>query len=361
MFVPPRPPYAVRGHGPYVYDADDRRILDLNNNYTSLIHGHARREIVDAATEAIAAGSCFSIPTEFEIALAERLAARMPDAPKWRFANSGSEAVMTAIRLARAATGRDAILRFDGCYHGSYDAVLPPASPGVTAGTAADVVLVPVGDERALLAALDEHGDRLACVVFDAMPNRAGLQPADPEFVALLRRETTARGILLVQDEVITFRIARGGIHSLYAITPDLITLGKVIGGGFPIGAVGGRAELMDLFDPRRSDAVTHPGTFSANPVSLRAGIAALELLTDAEIDRINSLGDRLRRELAAQGWHVTGQGSLCRVHVDDPAVLWWQLYERGLMIAANGLACLSTAIDDDHLPLALEAFGACR
>lgn len=361
VFVPPRPPYAVRGAGPFLYDADGRELLDLNNNYTSLIHGHARAEVVEAAVAAVRDGSCYSLPTEHEAVLAELLAERIPAAPKWRFANSGTEAVMIAIRLARAVTGRDGVLRFNGCYHGSYDAAMPPQARGVPAGVAADITSVPVGDADALREALDAKGDGLACVLHDAMPNRAGLVPAERAFVELLREETERRGIVLIQDEVITFRMARGGIQSLYGIRPDVTTLGKVIGGGFPIGAIGGRAELMDAFDPRREPTLVHAGTFSANPVSLRAGIAALELLTRAELERMNALGDRLRKALSEQGWKVTGQGSLARVHVEDPSVLWWHLYEEGVAISANGLTCLSTAVDESHVETAIAAFGAVR
>ena len=182
------------------------------------------------------------------------------------------------------------------------------------------------------------------------MPNRAGLRPASEDYVALLRRETERRGILLILDEVLTFRVARGGLHSLYGIRPDLVTLGKLIGGGLPVGAVGGREDVMAHFDPRRIDAVGHGGTFSANPVSLRAGLAALEAWDDAAIERLNALGDHLRETLAGQGWSVTGRGSLLRVHVPDSPALWWRLYRAGVLIAVNGLACLSTPMDEDTL-----------
>jgi len=357
VFVPPRPPYAARGEGCTLVDADGHRVLDLQNNYTSLVHGHAHPVLVAAATAALRDGSCFGLPTEHEVALAEHLAGRLPAAPRWRFTNSGTEAVMLAIRLARAATGRSGVLRFQGAYHGSADAALQPPARGVPPGVEADVVTVPVGDGPALEAALDRHGDRLACVLFDAMPNRAGLVPAEAAFVALLRRETARRGIVLVQDEVITLRVAHGGIQSTYGLVPDLTTAGKVIGGGLPIGAVGGRAELMDLFDPRRPDPLAHPGTFSANPVSLRTGLASLELLTAEEIDRINGLGDALRAGLRERGWAVTGSGSLARVHVADPTALWWRLYDAGVLIAPNGLLCLSTPMDAATIDRALAAF----
>jgi len=226
---------------------------------------------------------------------------------------------------------------------------------------AQQIISVPVGDGAALRAALEADGERIACVLFDAMPNRAGLRPADPDFVGMLRAETARRGILLILDEVITFRIAYGGIQSLYDLEPDISTLGKLIGGGFPVGAVGGRADLMDLFDPRRPAHVVHGGTFSANPVTMRAGIVALDLLTEQEIARINALGDRLRETLTGHGYKVTGRGSLLRIHVDDPAGLWWRLYRQGVLIAANGLACTSTALDDQTLDRAIAGFARVR
>jgi glutamate-1-semialdehyde 2,1-aminomutase len=297
------------------------------------------------------------MPTAAEVEFAEHLGERVPAVDRWRFTNSGSEAVMMAVRVARAATGRDAVLHFEGCYHGSYDGILDPGDPGVSIGVASDTVCVPIGDSAALLAALDEHGDRLACVVFDAMPGRAGMVPASPDYVALLRGETARRGILLIHDEVITFRLAHAGLHSTYGLEPDLLALGKVIGGGFPVGAVGGRADVLEQFDPRRDRPVGHGGTFSANPVTLRAGLAALELLDEPAIERLNEMGDALRERLRAQGWDVTGSGSLLRVHADDHVSLWWRLYEEGLLIGANGLASMSTPMDDDTVGLVARAF----
>jgi glutamate-1-semialdehyde 2,1-aminomutase len=357
VFVPPRPPYAVRGEGCELIDADGRRVLDLLNNYTALVHGHARAEVVEAAVDAVRGGSCFGLPTEHEIELAERLRARIPSVAKWRFTNSGSEAVMMAIRLARAATGRSAILRFQGAYHGSYDAAMQPPARGVPASVEGEIVTVGIGDRDGLQAALAEHGPRLACVLFDAMPNRAGLRPAAPEFVSVLREQTRRHGVLLVMDEVITLRLVFGGLQERYGIEPDITTVGKVIGGGFPIGGVGGREELMSLFDPRRPDAIGHGGTFNANPVSMRAGAVSLDLLTAEEIARINALGERLREGLARRGWDVSGQGSLLQVRASDQQTLWWSLYEEGVLIAANGLICTSTAMDETSIERALDAF----
>ena len=357
VFVPPHPPYAVRGEGCEIVDADGARVLDFLNNYTALVHGHARPEVVQAAILAVQDGSCFGLPTEHEIALGERLHDRVPAAAKWRFANSGSEAVMMAIRLARGATGRSGVVRFQGAYHGSYDAAVQPPMRGVPPSVAGEIITLPTEDSEALTRVLERHADQLACVLFDAMPNRAGLRPASQEFVARLREETRRHDVLLVQDEVITLRLARGGIHSTYGIEPDIITVGKVIGGGFPIGGLGGREELMALFDPRRADPVVHSGTFSANPVSMRAGAVSLDLLTDERIRQINALGDRLALALAERGWEVSGQGSLLQVRVPDQKRLWWALYREGLLIANNGLMCVSTAMGDAELTRALTAF----
>lgn len=357
LFVAPHPPYAASGRRCWVVDVDGHEVIDFNSNYTALIHGYQRAEIVAAVNQAIAQGTCFCLPTVHEVHLAERLAARIPAAPKWRFTNSGTEAVMMAIRVARAATGRDAVLRFSGCYHGTYDGMLEVGAKGVPGAYADQVITVPVGDHAALHAALNTDGHRIACVLFDAMPNRAGLRPSDPAFVRMLRAETERHGILLVMDEVITFRVAYGGMQSLYDVRPDITTLGKVLGGGFPVGAVGGRAKVMDLFDPHRRDGVAHGGTFSANPVTMRAGCVALDLLTSDEITRINALGDRLRQSLIEQGWNATGRGSLLRLHAPDPAATWWRLYEEGVLVAPNGLTCTSTAMTAEVIDEAIAAF----
>lgn len=363
VFVPPHPPYARRGKGWRVWDVDDRLLIDLQGNYTSLVHGHAFAPAVRAASRALAEGSAFGLPTVAEVQLAEHLAGRVGWAERWRFAGSGTEAVMVAVRAARAATGRDGLLRFQGCYHGSWDAVVQPDAPGVPRTAQEDVLTLPVGDQRALLAALDEHGERLACVLLDLMPSRAGLRPADPAFVALVRRETARRGIALILDEVITLRLAVGGMEQLYDVEGDLVVLGKLIGGGLPIGAVGGRAELMEVLDPRRRDAVALGGTFSANPVSLRAGLAALEALDGEAIARINALGERLRAGLEGLGFTVSGRGSLLKVHAPDPVKLWWRLYHGSppTLIAPSGLVCVSTPMDERVIDRALAAFGRAR
>ena len=358
LYVSPSPPYAARGSGCELEDADGHRLIDLHGCYTVQVHGNAHPAIVKAATAALGEGTCFGLPTAADVRLAEHLQERQPALERLRFTNSGTEAVMMAIRGARAFTGRSGVLRFEGCYHGSYDAVVNDGARGRPSSLEAEVVTVPFGDVERFVEALDRHDGHLACVLMDLMPNRAGLVPAPADFVELVRRETEARGIVWIVDEVITFRLSYGGLQDEYDATPDLTTLGKVIGGGFPVGAFGGRLDIMSVFDPRGSDPVDHGGTFSANPVTMSAGLAALLLLDRPEIERINALGDRLRGGLRGLGYRVNGRGSLLRIvdYADMPA-LWWRLYRSGVLIAKNGLISVSTAMTDATIDAAVEKF----
>ena len=356
VFVPPDPPYAVRGEGCRVTDADGHTVIDLQANMSALVHGHGHPRVLEALTTGARELVSVGLPTESEVALAGHLVRRIAALERVRFANSGTEAVMAALRLARAYTGRPAVLRFTGCYHGAYDGVL--SSPrGVPPGLAADTVLVDYGDIAALERAVAEHGSRLACVLVDLMPNRAGLRPATPEFAAAVHAAARDAGALLVVDEVITFRLEHGGLESAYDIRPDLVTLGKAIGGGLPVGAFGGREDVMALFDPHAPDPLEHGGTFTANPPTMRAGLASLELLDAGEIARINALGDRLRAGLAALGHTVNGRGSLTRVIAGDEDALWWRLYRAGVLIGRHGLLCVSTPMDEAVIDEVLERF----
>ncbi|AIJ23955.1 aspartate aminotransferase family protein [Amycolatopsis methanolica] len=346
LFVPPHPPYAVRGEGAIVTDHTGHRVIDCNNNYTSLIHGHARPEVLEAAFEAARSGTAFGLPTASEVALAEHVRDRT-GIEQWRFCNSGTEAVLMLLRAARAYTGRELIVRFEGSYHGTGDAVVSPGAPGVVPGS---VLVLPQNDLPALRAAMRDHGDRVAAVLIDLMPNRAGLTPADPAYVAELDALTRQHGALLAVDEVITFRLHEGGLHQRYGIRPDLVSVGKVIGGGFPVGAVGGRAEVLSPFDPQTPDGVSWGGTFSANPVTMSAGLTALRLFGPAEIAELNRRGDELRSRLRDAGVAVRGSGSLLRLMAADTTKLWWSLYERGVLAGTNGLLALSTAMTPAHL-----------
>jgi glutamate-1-semialdehyde 2,1-aminomutase len=359
IFTPPVPPYAVRGSGFTLVDADGREVIDLQGNQTTLVHGNAHPAIVDAVAEAAACGTSFGLPTTAEVELAEHLVQRVDCVERVRFANSGTEAVMLALRVARAYTGRAKILRFTGAYHGTYDDVLDIGARGVPPGVWDAVVTVPFGDESAFRAAISEYSDELACVLVDLMPNRIGLVPASEAFARAVRDVTAARGILLVVDEVITFRLATGGLHSLYGLSPDLVTLGKTIGGGLPVGAYGGRADVMAVTDPRENGAVELGGTFNANPLTMCAGLTALRLLDAHAIARINRLGDMLRAALTARGYTLHGRGSLLRIAAEDPLDLWWRLYRAGVLIARGGLAAISTPMDESTIDEIVRRFEA--
>jgi glutamate-1-semialdehyde 2,1-aminomutase len=357
LFVAPHPPYARRGEGWRLIDVDGRELIDLHGDFSALVHGHAFAPVVSAAATALGEGSAFGLPSAAEVELAELLLERVGWAQRVRFTGSGTEAVMAAVRAARAATGRDMVVRFERCYHGAWDALAQPDARGVPAGARRDVATVPLGDREALCAALEEHDGRVACVLLDLMPNRAGLRPVERSFAEFVREQTRRRGVALILDEVITFRMALGGMQQQYGIEGDIVTLGKLIGGGLPVGALAGSSELMDVFDPRRSDAVAIAGTFSANPVSMRAGLATLRALDAREIERIGALGERLRVGLRERGQAVTGAGSLCKVHSADMPALWREAYREGVLIGADGLICVCTPMDEHVIDRALEAF----
>jgi glutamate-1-semialdehyde 2,1-aminomutase len=357
LFVAPQPPFAARGEGWRLTDVNGEELIDLHGNFTALVHGHAHPTVVAAAETALREGASFGLPTAAEVQLAERLAERIAWAPRWRFVGSGTEAVMAAVKAARAASGRFKVLRFERCYHGAWEALSPPGAAGVPASAYEEIVEVPYGEAEAFEQALERHAEELACVLLDLMPNRAGLRPAERPFAQLVREQTRRHGIALILDEVITFRMATGGMQTLYCIEADIVTLGKLIGGGLPIGALGGRPEWMDVFDPRREGAVAIAGTFSANPVSMRAGLATLDALDAPQIERIGALGARLREGLGRLGFDVTGAGSLAKLRCDDLPALWRALYGEGVLVGADGLMSICTAMDEQLVDRALDAF----
>jgi glutamate-1-semialdehyde 2,1-aminomutase len=389
VFMQPYPIYAARGEGCRVWDVDGNEYIDCINNFTSLIHGHAHPVLVEAARQQLALGSAFGLPTASEIDLAELLASRLPSVDQVRFANSGTEAVMMALKAARAFTGRPKIAKCEGAYHGSYDyaevSLDPkpgewgrnaPVSVAYAKGTPdnvlADVVTIPFNDAEAAVSLIREHGRELACVLVDPMPNRAGLAPADNSYLEALRRVTREIGALLIFDEVITFRLGYAGAQGLWGIDPDLTTLGKIMGGGFPVGAVAGGEDFMAVFDPRHGKpALPHGGTFSANPVTMRAGLAAMELLDDAAFAKLDALGEAVRvgideafRKTGVPGGTV-GLGSLLKIHFADrpirdyrsaylteheakrQAIFSRGLLNRGVLAAGYGLMALSTPMTE--------------
>ncbi|HTR88593.1 MAG TPA: glutamate-1-semialdehyde 2,1-aminomutase, partial [Solirubrobacteraceae bacterium] len=302
------PIFIARGEGAELIDVDGNRYVDYVCSWGPLIHGHAHPHVLRAVERAAAAGTSFGAATAGEVELAEEVARRMGSVEMLRMTSSGTEATMSALRLARAATGRELVLKFEGAYHGHVDGLLAragsglatqalPSSPGVPASTTALTVLVPWNDEAALRAACAEH--ELAAVLAEALPANMGLVAADPGFLALARELADANGALLVLDEVISgFRVARGGAQEREGVSADLTILGKVLGGGLPAAAVGGRKALMELLAP--AGAVYQAGTLSGNPLAVAAGLATLELLDEAAYGRLAQITERLAEGLAA-------------------------------------------------------------
>ena len=309
------PIFIARGEGAELFDVDGNRYVDYVCSWGPLIHGHAHPGVLAAVAEAAAGGTSFGAPTAAEVELAAELARRMDGLDMVRMTCSGTEAAMTAVRLARAVTGRAHVLKFAGAYHGHVDGLLAqagsglatqglPASPGVPASAAAETVVVPWNDADALLAATQRHD--LAAILAEPLPANMGLVPAAPGFLELLREQADATGALLVLDEVISgFRVARGGAQELLGVRADLTILGKVIGGGLPAAAVGGRAELMRALAP--SGEVYQAGTLAGNPLAAAAGLATLQLLDEPAYVRLAAITDRLADGLreAAAGYPV--------------------------------------------------------
>lgn len=372
LMVGPDTPYAWRGEGYRLWDDTGRALIDLNNNFTALIHGHAHPDIVRAAVHAAESGASFGLPNVHEINHAERLIQRLPHAEMVRYTNSGTEAVMTALRIARAHTGRTAAILARGAYHGTADVVLAAggqrSSRGVPESVLAEALVVPLNDRDALTEAIERHRGRVAAIMVDLMPNRPGLVSADSQYVGLIADIAAEFGIVVIVDEVISFRLRWEGWSEEYGLAPDLSVLGKLIGGGFPVGAVAGRRELMDELDPQRANGLEHGGTFSANPVTLAAGAASLDLLDSEAIARLNRLGETARSWLESRlrglDWTVRGRGSLLRPlppgspaeQAEQQRALWWAAYDRGVLLNQTGLVALSTPMDADVVTEAMEA-----
>ena len=290
----------ARGEGLRTWDVDGNEYRDFLGNYTSLILGHAHPAVVEAVTAQVRRGSAFAAPTEVEIELAEEIRRRLPSVERLRFTNSGTEATMFAIRAARAFTGRTLVARFDGAYHGTHDTVLP-GTPGVPDAVSGLVDRPAVGRPRRHRARAGRPR-ALESRPSSSSRSRAPAASGPPirRSSGSLREMTSEIGAVLIFDEIIAFRIGPNGAQGVFGVTPDLTTLGKIIGGGYALAAFGGRAEIMDRFDARRPGALSHGGTFNGNPVAAAAGLATLRELTPDRYDRLAELGERLRVRLAA-------------------------------------------------------------
>ena len=395
----PYPLVMENASGCRIQTVDGHELIDFMNNFTSLIHGHARPDVVAAVQAQVAKGSAYAATSLGQIELAERIVERVDSIEQLRFTSSGTEGTLMALRCARAATGRQKIMKMEGGYHGSYElaevslAPIPGQAGSLDAPTSnaidgsfpdsvlGDTVVCPFNEPERARNLIRAHADELAAIIVEPVLGSMGMLPATPEFLRTLREEATAAGIVLVFDEVITYRLAVGGAQERYAVTPDLTCLGKIIGGGLPVGAVGGKRELMQLFSPAQERPVMHASTFSGNALTMAAGLAAIDAFDAEAVEKVNDLGDRLREgfdqaflQSGIRG-HATGVGSLVNVHLTDQTLndsrdslaamiaaghigrlLHLTMLRHGVSSASRLMYCTSTAMTDDDVDRAITA-----
>jgi glutamate-1-semialdehyde 2,1-aminomutase len=396
----PYPIYAVSGSGCRIRDVEGEERVDFLNNYTSLILGHAHPQVTAAVQRRAALGSAFTMPTPEEVELAELLASRVGYVEQIRFCNSGTEAVMLAIKAARAYTGRSKIAKFEGAYHGVYDyaevsegptaeawgEAEAPASiiePGTPQSVARDVVVLPWNRPEACRRLIEQNKDDLAALLVDPMPLGIGMIAPRTGFLEMLREQTARHGIVFMADEVLNFRLAYHGAYSTSGIAPDLVTFGKIIGGGFPVGAVAGSRRVMSVFDHTGALKVHHGGTFNANPVTIAAGLETMRHMTPEAFDRLNRLGDYVRDRLrrlfrdSNRPAQVCGAGSMFVAHLTADELidfrslrgfsrtnpvygnLCHKMLEYGFILSPRGIfGCLSTPMTEAELDGLVEALG---
>ena len=373
VYTAPYPPYVESGDGLRVRDVDGNIYRDFLGNYTSLILGHAHPAVVAAVEAQVRRGSAFAAPTETEIELAEEIRRRVPSIEHLRFTSSGTEATMFAIRAARAFTRRPLIARFDHSYHGTHDGVMT-GTAGVPEALSRLIVELPWGDPDGIERVLLGREAELAAIIIEPVQGAGGVRPATSEFLAFLRSYADRLGALLIFDEIISFRVGYGGAQERMGVRPDLTTLGKIIGGGYPLAAFGGRRDMMEIFDARRPGAVSHGGTFNGNPVAAAAGLATLRELTPDAYERLDALGERLLRLVtnAIERDHLDARvavvGSLFQVWAGEPAAafatgvdggptLFLGLLLEGFHLAPRGMGSIpliATEADVDDLAEAI-------
>ena len=352
IYWDPFPIYITSGDGTTLTDADGNQRTDFVNNMTTLILGHRPPEVTSALTEQISKGLSFPAPSPSVVRWAELMCERVPSLDKVRFVNTGTEATLNAIRAARAFTGKQKLVKCEGAYHGNHDAiqisVVPPldeagkadspesvaAFPGISETAVDDIFIMPFNDIVTAEKIIRKHADELAAVIVEPVNGQCGMVPAKPEFLEGLRRLTDELGIVLIFDEVIAFRIAYGGAQDYYGVKPDLTCFGKVVGGGMPVGAFGGRDDIMSLWDPSEGGSVVqHAGTFNGNPMTAVAGVATLESLTADKYEYLEHLGNMLRNKLRTLfaelevPMSVTGVASLFALQFTPTEVIDYRTY----------------------------------
>ena len=397
IFWKPYPIFTASARGAVVTDVDGVERLDFINTMTTMILGHGPAPVLEAARRQLDDGLAYNSPNRHQVELARLLCARVPSFEQVRFTNSGTEATLNTIRAARAFTGRSKIAKVEGGYHGTHDAVLvslridpsaggdydnpqPVASSGgLVAGTLEQAVIIPYNDAPAARRILEAHANELAAVIVEPVLGSVGMLPGDAEYLAMLRDFAADSGALLIFDEVISYRVAPGGAQEYYGITPDLTALGKIIGGGFPVGAFGGRADIMRLYGPLGGPAINHGGTFNANPVTMAAGVATLKELTPIRYRRLAELGEMLRqgvRQVCAeleQPVTVTGIGSLFGIHFTagplcnyrdivaaDKALaerVFMGMLNEGFLLAPNLVGAMSLVLGEIEVDAFVRAF----
>ena len=391
LFHLPYPVVWKQGAGCRIEDVDGNQLLDCTGNHTSLALGYGHPVVEEAIRSQLGRGSVFPGTSEPQLALARALCERVPSFDRVRFTNSGTEAVMMAVRAARAFTGRVKVAKVEGGYNGSFDAAMVstapplgqagpearpravPGSAGLAPGTCESTVVLPFNDPGGASWLLDEHAGEVAAVVVEPVLGSAGMIPAERPYLEALRQAATRSGALLLFDEVVSFRVAYGGAQEHYGVTPDLTCLGKLIGGGLPLGVVGGRADVMAVFDPTRgSPVVPHPGSYNANPLCLAAAGATLDVLDRSAVKGLSESGEevrtRLARTLSVAGLpaSVTGLGALFGIHFTEGPVRTYRdaavgdaglrlryflgLFAEGVLIDSRGVGCLSLPMGEAEL-----------
>jgi len=381
LSFPPFPFYIDKANGCRIIDIDGNERIDFINNYTSYILGHSHPKVIAAIKEQLGKITAVAAPTEPEVLLAEEIKRRLPSVHLVRFCNSGTEATMLGIRAARMFTKREIIVRMIGSYHGSHDyASVHPGlntpnaslSYGIPPGTTCSILFVPFNDIPGTLKIIEPLSQEIAAVLIEPIMG-IGVLPASPDYISFLRDFTNRTGSLLIFDEVISFRISYHGAQGEMGITPDLTTLGKIIGGGLPIGAVGGRADIMELFNPSRSEGIVHGGTFNGNPLTMAAGLSTLRELTPDVFKRLSADREFFCGELRALFLkagipvQILESGSLFCIHFSEKGIhsprdmekfvkkkrqelFHLVAINRGVMLAPRGLGCLSTVMTREDL-----------